>query len=88
MKTKISSEQQIEDSKLIIKTVLNLDIHSEMKKKVIDTMIWNITGAKGKYNLSYISLAARNTPDSKRNHEHVYKKKDNDRKNINCTVRL
>jgi len=50
MKYTISSAQQIEDSKTIIKTVLDLNIHHDMKRKVIDYLLWNITGAFGTSN--------------------------------------
>lgn len=75
METKITAEEQIENSKSIIKAVLSLNIHRDMKKKVIDSMIWNITGANGKYKLPYISVSAKNNPNLKVNHEHVSRKK-------------
>lgn len=75
MKDKITPEKQIEDSKTIIKAVLELDVHNDMKRKVIDLMLWNITGAYGKYKLSYISVAAKDNPKLKINHEHVFRKK-------------
>jgi len=88
MMTKITPEQQIEDSKTIIKTILNLQIHPDMQEKVIDIMIWNITGAYGKYQLPYISLSAKNNPDVKIIHEHVYKRKTMVKKILDAKIDL
>ncbi|MDR3611328.1 MAG: hypothetical protein P4L27_12250 [Ignavibacteriaceae bacterium] len=75
MKYTISSAQQIEDSKTIIKTVLDLNIHHDMKRKVIDYLLWNITGAFGKFNTKYISDGAKISHGELLNHEHVFTKK-------------
>ena len=43
MKEQISPKKQIEDSKTIIKMVLNLpEVDNVTKYKVIDLMLWNI----------------------------------------------
>ena len=75
MKEKITPQKQIEDCKTIIKAVLNLDVHEDMRRKIIDTMLWNYTGAYGKYKLPYISESAKNDDKSKKIHEHVFTKK-------------
>ena len=75
MKDSISPEVQIEESKTIIKAVLKLNISNYMKRKVIGTMIWNITGANGKYELPFISVLAKENPNLKVNHEHIFRKK-------------
>ena len=75
MKSTITPIEQIEDSKTIIKAVLMLDIHEDMKKKVMDTMLWNITGAFGKFQTRYISDGAKLSNGDPLRHEHVFTKK-------------
>ena len=75
MKDSISPDVQIEESKTIINAVVKLNISDYMKRKVIGTMIWNITGASGKYKLPYISVLADKNHNLKVNHEHVFRKK-------------
>lgn len=71
MKNNFTIDQQITDSKTVIKSVLNLDIHTEMKKRVIRLMIWNITGADP--TTFFISEKADRDRTLKTNREHVYK---------------
>ncbi|MCH8287416.1 hypothetical protein IIB79_12995 [candidate division KSB1 bacterium] len=46
-----------------------------MKEKVLDQMIWNITGAHGKYLTKYRSEEVLSSKELKINHEHVYTRK-------------
>ena len=69
---KVNSFKQIEDAKIVIKAIFNMDIDKEMKKKIIYVMIWNITGAFGKLNPRYISEGAINSPVELLRHEHVF----------------
>ncbi len=76
MKEQISPKKQIEDSKTIIKMVLNLpEVDNVTKYKVIDLMLWNITGAYGKLNTKFVSEGAITSKDEKLQHEHVFTKK-------------
>lgn len=77
MKYTISPEEQIKESKKIIGIILNpsYNIHIDMKRKVIDTMLWNITGAFGKFHTRFISDGAKISHDELLNHEHVFTKK-------------
>jgi hypothetical protein len=75
MEIEYSPGKQIEDAKIVIKNVLQMDIGDEMKMKIIDVMLWNITGAFGKLNTKLISEGALDCPIELLRHEHVYTKK-------------
>jgi hypothetical protein len=75
MENPITPSEQIENSKTIIRAVLMLDIHEDMKRKVVDTMLWNITGAFGKFHTKYISEGAKLSKGDPLRHEHVFTKK-------------
>jgi hypothetical protein len=76
MKNIFSPINQMHEAKIIIKAVLELNVSVPMKRKVIDSMLWNITGAFGKYNTRYISKEAMENHDIVKNHEHVFRKKN------------
>jgi hypothetical protein len=67
--------KQIEDAKIVIRNVLQMDIGDEMKRKIIDVMLWNITGAFGKLNTKFVSEGSLDSPIKLLRHEHVFTKK-------------
>jgi len=75
MEIEDGSARQIEDAKIVIREVLQMDIGDELKKKVIDYLLWNITGAFGKLNTKYISEGSLESPVELLRHEHVFTKK-------------
>ena len=73
-------KKQKRDAVRIMKLILvDNEIGKEMKKKVIDTMLWNISGlgegSFGKYLIRFRSKKSLDNQDARIIHEHVYPKK-------------
>ncbi|MFC1513595.1 hypothetical protein ACFL5P_01165 [candidate division KSB1 bacterium] len=68
-------KEQIKDAIIIIKVIVHLKINDSMIKKVIDQMLWNISGAHGKYLTRYRSEDVISEKSVNLNHEHVFPRK-------------
>lgn len=74
-------KKQKQDAIRIIKLILaDNEISDNMKEKVIDVMLWNITGigegSLGQYLIRFRSTNSINNKDSELRHEHVYQRKN------------
>jgi len=73
-------QKQKKDATRIIEMVLaDNEIGDDMKKKVIDVMLWNITGvgegSKGQYLIRFRSTQSIQNKDAEIRHDHVYQRK-------------
>jgi len=69
-------EEIIESVTTLIEGVLALPILERHKRDIISRMVWKITEAHGKYTTRYRSRAHMNSVHARKNHDHVFTRKD------------
>lgn len=77
MKARTDEASIVESATVAIESILRLPILDRHKRDLIDTMLWKMTEARGKWKTRYRSRAAREAGKcEKLQHEHVYTRKD------------
>ncbi len=66
----------LNDCHKVVEEVWKMNISNNLKKNLMDFLIWKITEINGKYKTKYRSKEAMNIKDTKKlHHEHVFSRK-------------